>query len=421
MKLTFFHMQGYRDLPDNFSEKYESVWVDPPNDELCDPVMEGQYLRWNLEEIELAARLGYDGVGTNEHHQNAYGFPMPNLTAYHLAAVTKDVAIVLLGMTLPIYHPLRVAEEMGQIDCLSGGRLVAGWPVGTSMDVNHCYGVTPTQTRGRWAEAHDLIKAAWTRKGPFVWNGKYNKLRFVNPWPKPIQQPHPPIWLAGGGSLETFELAAKENYTYSFLSFGGHLAGDAMMQQFWETNDQAGNDANPYRGGFAQIVMVADTDQEAERLYEQHVKNFYMKSLHVAPQFAVTPGYSTKRSLENSIRKMQAATAFDPAFRAAVTWKSAIESGQVIGGSPATVRDQLLEASKRMRIGNWILLMQLQSMPHDLTNHNIRLFAEKVLPHVRDLWDDEWDAGPYWPSGARKPKLATEAARSRVAGAVPAE
>jgi hypothetical protein len=60
-------------------------------------------------------------------------------------------------------------------------------------------------------------------------------------------------------------------------------------------------------------------------------------------------------------------------------------------------------------------------MPHDLTNHNIRLFAEKVLPHVRDLWDDEWDAGPYWPSGARKPKLATEAVRSRAADPVPAE
>ena len=144
MKLTWFHMQGYRDLPADFEQRYESVWVTPPNDELCDPEMTGKYLRWNLAELELAAKLGYDGVGTNEHHQNGYGFPMPNLTAYHLAAVTEDVAIVLLGMTLPLYSPLRVAEEMGQIDCLSGGRLVAGWPMGSPMDVNHVNAVTPT-------------------------------------------------------------------------------------------------------------------------------------------------------------------------------------------------------------------------------------------------------------------------------------
>ena len=407
MKLTWFHMQGYRDLPADFEQRYESVWVTPPNDELCDPEMTGQYLRWNLAELELAARLGYDGVGTNEHHQNGYGFPMPNLTAYHLAAVTKDVAIVLLGMTLPLYSPLRVAEEMGQIDCLSGGRLVAGWPMGSPMDVNHVNAVTPTQTRSRWSEAHDLIVAAWTRPGPFAWNGKYNKFRYVNPWPKPIQQPHPPIWLAGSGSLETWELAATKNYTYSFLSFGGHKVGAAQMKGFWETNERMGNDDNPYRGGFAQIVMVADTDAEAERLYEEHVQYFYRKSLHIAPQFSMTPGYMTKRSLESAVKKMASGGAFGGGVfgrRSDVTWKSAIESGQVIGGSPETVRDQLLEASRQLRIGHWILLMQVGSMPHDLTVYNTTLFAEKVLPYVRDLWDDEWD-DPYWPTGCRQPAL----------------
>jgi alkanesulfonate monooxygenase SsuD/methylene tetrahydromethanopterin reductase-like flavin-dependent oxidoreductase (luciferase family) len=412
MKLTMFHMQGYRDLPADFNERYRSIWVDLPNDELCDPATTGQYLRWNLRELEYAAELGYDGVGTNEHHQNGYGFPMPNLTAYHLAAATRDVAIVLLGMTLPIYHPLRVAEEIGQIDTLSGGRLVAGWPVGTSMDVNYCYGVTPSQTRPRWLEAHDLIKAAWTRPGPFHWNGKYNKLRFVNPWPKPLQNPHPPIWLAGGGSVETWEMAARNNYTYSFLSFAGHLAGRSMIDSFWESNASLGNDANPYRAGFAQIVMVADTDAEAEKLYGEHIRNFYSKALHMAPQFVMTPGYSTRRSMENAVKKGASLSAFYGKEIEATTWANAIETGKVIGGSPETVRQKLEEASKSMRIGNWILLMQLQSMPHDLTMYNIKMFAEKVMPHIRDLWDDEWDASAYWPSGAKKPVLPSAAKRS---------
>jgi alkanesulfonate monooxygenase SsuD/methylene tetrahydromethanopterin reductase-like flavin-dependent oxidoreductase (luciferase family) len=408
-------MQGYRDLPEKFEEKYDSIWVNPPN-AICDPVKTGQYLRWNLQELELAAKLGFDGVGTNEHHQNGYGFPMPNLTAYHLAAVTKDVAIMVLGMTLPIYNPLRVATEMGHIDALSGGRLVAGMPVGTPLDVNHVYGVVPSQTRGRFNEAHDLIKAAWTRQGPFAWNGKYTKLRYVNPWPRPVQQPHPPIWLAGGGSVETWEQAVRENYVYNFLSFGGHLVGEAVMNQFWETNSRAGNDDNPYRAGFAQFVLVADTDEEAERLYTPHVQNFFRKSLHIGSRFTRTPGYQSKRTQMIALQQKRQAMAFSKEAMgdlSGLTWKGAIESGRLIAGSPATVREQLLDASKRLRVGNWILLMQVQSMSHDLTKYNLRMFAEKVLPYVRDLWDDEWDAAGYWPSGARKPKLSTEADVSR--------
>ena len=97
MKFIWFHMQGYRDLPKDFEDRYESVWVTPPTDELCDPQKVHQYLNWNLDELDYAASLGYDGVGTNEHHQNGYGFPVsPSQTGYYLDS-TKDQAIVILG------------------------------------------------------------------------------------------------------------------------------------------------------------------------------------------------------------------------------------------------------------------------------------------------------------------------------------
>ena len=96
------------------------------------------------------------------------------------------------------------------------------------MDVAHCYGITPTQTRPRYYEAHDLIKQAWTREGPFHFNGKYTKLRNVNVWPKPFQKPHPPIWLAGGGSVETWDFAAEQDYTYSYLSLRRPRRGETV-------------------------------------------------------------------------------------------------------------------------------------------------------------------------------------------------
>ena len=124
MKSIWFHFQGYRDLPDDFTEKYDSVWVTPPNDVLCDPEMAGKYFNWNLEELEYADEMGFDGLGVNEHHSNAYGFSCsPNLVAMPLARRKSQAAIVVLGATLPLYNPaIRVAEEFALLDCVSGRR-----------------------------------------------------------------------------------------------------------------------------------------------------------------------------------------------------------------------------------------------------------------------------------------------------------
>ena len=95
MKSIFFHLMPYRDLPDDFEERYESVWVTPPNAELCDPAKVAQYYQWNLDELELADRLGFDAICVNEHHQNAYGFmASPNLMAAALSRRGHRVTVV---------------------------------------------------------------------------------------------------------------------------------------------------------------------------------------------------------------------------------------------------------------------------------------------------------------------------------------
>jgi len=77
-----------------------------------------------------------------------------------------------------------------------------------------------------------------------------------------------------------------------------------------------------------------------------------------------------------------------------------VDKGFVIAGSPATVRDQLTEAIKDLRVGNLMVLLHIGSMPHELTLKNIDLFSREVLPHVRDIWDDEWE-NRWWPESLR--------------------
>src|SRR5262249_3488703 len=163
------------------------------------------------DQLEFAEQVGFDGIGVNEHHANAYGLmPSPNIMAATLTRRPSKAALVGLGNSIAPYNPpLRVAGERAMADVrsggrlrpgLSGGRLIAGFPVGTSMDTNYAYGTIPALTREKYAEAHDLIRKAWAADQPFAFNGRYTKLRYVNCWPKPIQRPAPPIFIPGGGS-----------------------------------------------------------------------------------------------------------------------------------------------------------------------------------------------------------------------------
>src|SRR2546421_5609958 len=124
MKLMWFHLMPYTELPEDFREKHPSVWVDI-HSSLFDP--RRAHLMYNdfMDELEFAAECGFDAVCVNEHHSNGYGLmPSPNLIASALSRRTTDTALCIMGNSLALYNPpTRVAEEFAMIDCISGGRL----------------------------------------------------------------------------------------------------------------------------------------------------------------------------------------------------------------------------------------------------------------------------------------------------------
>ena len=398
MKVSMFHLMPHRELPDDFEDRYHSVWVDPPWSELADPERVGQYYNWTLDELIYADKMGMDGICVNEHHQNAYGFmPNPNVMGSVLARSTENAALVQMGATLPTTHPpVRIAEEYAMLDCISGGRLIAGMPLGTSADANFSYGIPPIVQRDRYREAHDLIVDAWTRDEVFAFNGKYTQLRYVNVWPKPIQKPHPPIWVPGGGSSSTWDFVCEKNYCYCYLSYYGNIFATKIMERFWERVEQNGLDANPYRAGFLQLVAVSETDAQAEKDYEKHIQYFFNKCMAVAPEFQAAPGYQDYKSLVNRVKQLSGGRAEQTGQWKEWKFKDFVDRQYVISGGPASVVDQLKDAVKRLRVGNLMVLLHIGSMPHELTLKNIELFSKEVLPHVHDMWDDEWE-NHWWP------------------------
>ncbi|ETX02993.1 MAG: hypothetical protein ETSY2_34350 [Candidatus Entotheonella gemina] len=387
MRFHWFHLMPYPYLPDDFKDKYRSVWVDVPSS-LYDPEKGHWLYHQYLDQLEFADSLGFDGICVNEHHQNAYGLmPSPNLMGAALARRTSKAALVVMGNSIALYNPpIRVAEEFAMLDVMSGGRLIAGFPVGTSMDTNFCYGEPPATLRDKYDEAHRLIIQAWSRPEPFSFNGKYTQLRYVNIWPHPLQKPHPPIWIPGGGSVETWDFCLDHDYNYSHLSYYGYKRAQEVMDGYWGRAEARGKELNPYRAGYAQIVMVADSDQEAERLYASHLDYFFNRCLHVHPGFADAPGYRTPATLRAGFTPQVGGNA--SAARQPLTWKDFVELGYVVAGSAATVRDTMREALTNMRIGNVMLLCQMGNMPDELARENTQRFAQDVMPHLRDMWPE---------------------------------
>jgi alkanesulfonate monooxygenase SsuD/methylene tetrahydromethanopterin reductase-like flavin-dependent oxidoreductase (luciferase family) len=396
MKFHWFHLMPYRFLPEDFSSTYRSVWVDIPS-HLYDPAKGNQLYNEFLDELEFADQVGFDGVCCNEHHQNGYGLmPSPNLIAAALTRRTQNAAIVVMGNSLALYNPpIRVAEEFAMLDCMSGGRLVAGFPVGTSMDTNFGYGQTPATLRDKYHEAHDLVIKAWTEPEVFDFNGKYTQLRYVNIWPRPLQQPHPPVWIPGGGSIETWEWTTQMQYVYAYLSYSGWMRGKAVMDGYWRKIEELGGDDNPYHAGFLQLVCVSESEEQAEKDYAKHVEYFYDKCLHVWGGFADAPGYRTIRTLQAGFGAQvgQAATQ----ARKGLTWKDLVEGGYVVAGSPQQVIDKMSTVIEGLRVGQLMLLMQIGSMPPELVRKNTELFAREVMPHLRGFWsnyEDRWYPKP---------------------------
>ena len=295
MKLMWFHLMPYTELPDDFREKHPSVWVDI-HSSLFDPRRAHHMYNDFMDELEFAAECGFDAVCVNEHHSNGYGLmPSPNLIASALARRTTDTALCVMGNSLALYNPpTRVAEEFAMIDVISGGRLIAGFPVGTPMDTCFAYGQNPSMLRDRYYEAHDLVLRAWTETDTFAFNGRFNQQRYVNIWPRPVQKPHPPIWIPGGGSIETWQWCAAMDYVYAYLSYFGYKDGRATMQGFWDEMDRLGKDRNPYRAGFLQFVGVAESREQAMELYREPAEYFYGRCLRVDPRWAMPPGYITE-------------------------------------------------------------------------------------------------------------------------------
>ena len=386
MKVTFFHLMPYADLDLSVKDQYKSVWVVLPNSHFDPEKGHALYNRY-LDELELGAELGFDGISVNEHHQNAYGLmPSPVVTAAALARRTKDCKIAILGNAFCLReHPLTLAEEHAMLDCITGGRLITGFVRGVGAEY-FSMATNPVHSLERHHEAHDLVVRAWTEPGPFAFEGKHFHFEYVNVWPRPYQKPHPPIWCPSQGSIETIEWAAHPDRKYTYLqAYSPFESVSRYLNHYREVAETLhGYQAASEQIGWSAPVYVADTDEQAIAEARPHIEAMFNVFLpKVSELMFFPPGYMSNASLKRIM-------AHKKTIKGGQTIETMIERGVIVCGSPDTVRRRIRECHNALGFQNLLTLLQFGTLPADLTEKNIRLFASEVLPDIQQLSDNEY-------------------------------
>ena len=295
-KLEFYmiHFMPYPFIPR--ADELESTWVNLSNS-YYDPQTGYRLYQDYLDLMVTAEKLGYDGILVNEHHQTAYGtMPAPNLMAAWLAARTERIRIGIIGNALPLHgNPLRVAEEVAMLDVMSGGRIISGFVLGTGNEY-HSYAQNPTFARERFWEAHDLILKVWTEDGPFTWQGDQYYLTYANSWPRPLQQPHPPIWVPGFASLETIDACAQRRYTFMQVFSPTFVQKAAYDMYRRAAEEKYGYEVDRRQLGATVPVYVAETDEQAHREAKAHIMWLFRTGLKHPGYFSIPVGYMSKTS-----------------------------------------------------------------------------------------------------------------------------
>ena len=377
MRAWHFSETAYHLLPP--ADSYESIRVNLPNRNYDPRVGADLYHRY-LDEWLLAEDEGME-IMLNEHHQTATCVdPAAPLMLAALARQSTKARLLILGNPIANRRqPVRVAEEMAMIDVLSRGRLEAGFVRGVPYEISPANS-NPVRMNEREWEALDLIVKAWTNHdGPVSFEGRFFHSRQINIWPRPWQQPHPPIWISTTSPSGAARVGSRGYTQATFLTgFDGTKAIFDAYRKAWR---EAGHGEEVPRDRLAYAALVYAGPSEAEAYAGAEKLLWYITSNKVPPHFASPPGYLP---VDAALRMMRGAEHPLSAFAKKASVQGAIDAGIMMAGTPDQVVAQVKKVYDHVGgFGHLLIMGQAGFLEHDETVRGIRTFAREVYPQLK--------------------------------------
>lgn len=402
MKLYHFSEMPYPYVPPEAEEEHGGLKYFLPN-RYYDPVRGHDLYQRYLDEYELADELGFN-LMVNEHHQSAATLHVSaTLSAASVIARTRHGRVLILGTPLPHRsNPVRVAEEVAFLDNVSGGRINCGFVRGVQGET-YPSNENPARNMEMFLEAHDLIQEAWTRTDIFNWEGQHFHYRYVSVWPRPYQQPTPPMWVSGT-TPDLVEWTARQGYTLCNLL--GAYEDTANSFRLYRRAAMAEGAAEPGPDNFAYLSLchVAETEEKAREIGRKLL--FYLKAGKMRLGAAVPPGYSSPSAAVAAMRGTLGAVR-------GLSFEELIEEGIALVGTPDQVTAKITELYERTGVGHLILMNQAGEMTSNEVRDSLVLLHREVMPAVSDLGVDWKEDDTSW-----RTDTDTEPVRPMLASAV---
>ena len=338
----------------------------------------------HLDAWEALDRFGYDGVGFNEHHCSPYGLMnSPNLMAASAAQRTKRLKLLIYGNLLPVHQPLRLAEELAMIDCLSKGRLISGFARGIPREYQ-VHNIPLSESRARFEEAYDIITRAWSEE-VFSYEGRFWSYNDVALWPRPVQQPHPPIWIPIVGSQESIEFAARHDIPITPGLGRARGLRDDIIRYYAKCLAASGHRITPNHLSLGITAYVADSKAQALKEYGPHIL-YFNRTLFSHGNFTETEtqrqtGYASASSTDY-VRPENARAAMNlrSEFRNLTMEQLEEQAEHMPLGTADEVAARIIEAAESAGANTVQLAMNRGALPHELFMNQIERFAREVLP-----------------------------------------
>ena len=363
-------------------DEFTSMRVNLPS-RVYDPKVGADWYHMCLDQHLLADDLGMHCM-INEHHQTATCLnSAAPLSVAIVARQTKNARLCILGNPVAnLADPIRCAEEMAMIDNISHGRLECGFVRGVPYEL-FASNANPTETNERLWESIDLMTKAWTSlDGPFNYEGRWLHKRQVNVWPRPYQEPHPPIWITGGSNISHGTETIRRGYTFAmFLT-----PVDGLKRMWGAIRENIKNMGLPKPAddqfAFMPLVAVGDTEEEALRLVNEVF--WYVTHNKTEPQFRAPPGYVETQLYANFLSGKFSGGRTDAIRKMGMEYFR--KNHVAIYGTPDSVVKQIKSLYRKTGgFGHLIAMMHAGSMSYKDCEKSMKLFAKEVMPQIKDL------------------------------------
>jgi alkanesulfonate monooxygenase SsuD/methylene tetrahydromethanopterin reductase-like flavin-dependent oxidoreductase (luciferase family) len=335
----------------------------------CDPhVAQVSFERW-LRYAATADELGFDWISVSEHHYSPLILvPSVGPIAGALTQIVRRARIALLGPLVSINNPIRVAEEIAMLDQLSGGRLVVLLLRGTPSEFRAYEPIDPALTQEKTQAATRLVRKALTDTAPFAWQDEFFNYPNIAIWPRPLQQPLPPMYFSGN-SLNSAEFAARERLGLC-ISFHRPEAVAGIVAHYRAEARRAGWEPTPDQIVYRGFGLVADTDARAaelEAIFLPPHQRFLLDGPVPGPQ-----GNGGAKIADLDKSKLADAMPFGM-------------GRMLFAGSPQTVVERLKVFQSLTGVGVVDLVFSSAQITVEDEQRSIELFGREVLPRIHSF------------------------------------